>query len=221
MKKNLLPWQFLTLVALAVPSLYLAFAWAALPAQIPTHFAFNGQANGFTSRAHMWVLTLALPAGVALLFTVLPRIDPKRRLDSNSVNFQKLRLAVVGLLSALACYVLYLALHPSTVPGRGLVVVLGLFFAFMGNYLTTVQPNYFVGIRTPWTLESSTVWARTHRVGGILFCIAGLLVAGLALVVPLASMRLLLAVVLLGTSLFSYAYSYVVFRQEQRLNKLV
>ncbi|WP_310395962.1 SdpI family protein [Hymenobacter sp.] len=219
MKNNLLPWQLLTLVALVVPSLYLLYAWPALPAQVPTHFDPSGEPNSYTSREHLWLLTLALPLGGAGLFAVLPRLDPKRRLDGRSANYQKLGLAVVGLLSGLACYVLYLALHPGTAPGRGIAVLVGVFFALLGNYLTTVQPNYFVGIRTPWTLESPTVWARTHRVGGILFCVSGLLLAGLALVLPAAWALPTLLVLVLGTAGFCYAYSYAAFQQEERLRK--
>ena len=219
MKQNLLPWQLLTLVALVVPPLYLLAVWSALPAQIPTHFGADGQANGYTSRAGMWLLTLALPVGVALLFAVLPRLDPKHRLDGSNLNFQKLRLATVALLGSLACYMLYVALHPGTAPIRGIMVILGLFLAFMGNYLITVQPNYFVGIRTPWTLESPGVWARTHRVGGILFCLVGLLLAGLALVLPSVWLSKVVLLVVLGTVAFCYGYSYVLFRQEENLNK--
>lgn len=217
MKKNLLPWQLLTLVAVLAPSLYLAYVWPQLPAQIPTHFGSDGQPNGYTDRANMWLLTLGFPLGMALFFSLLPRLDPKRRLDSASVNFQKLRLAVVALLGGLAGYSLYAAVHPASTSGQGLMVLLGLFFAFLGNYLTTVQPNYFVGIRTPWTLESPVVWARTHRVGGIVFCISGLLIAGLALVVPPAHMHLIFIVLVLLTAGFCCAYSYIVFRQEERM----
>jgi uncharacterized membrane protein len=221
MHKNLLPWQVLTLVALLAPSVYLAYIWPALPAQIPTHFSAAGQANGYTSRANMWLLTLALPLGVGLLMTVLPRLDPKRRLASDSINFQKLRLALVAMLSSLASYSLYAAVHPGAMSGRGIIVLVGLFFAFMGNYLTTVQPNYFVGIRTPWTLENPAVWARTHRVGGILFCITGLLMAGLALVLPVAWLSTTLLALVLSTAAFCYAYSYVIFRQQETLDKAV
>lgn len=213
MKKDLLPWQLFTLALLALPPLYLWWAWPALPAQIPTHFDLNGQANGFTSRDNIWLLVLALPLGVAALLTALPRFDPKQRLDGRSVNFQKLRLALVALLSGLACQFLYAALHPTTPPGQGIAVLLSLFFAFLGNYLTTVQPNYFVGIRTPWTLEHPTVWARTHRVGGFLFCAAGLLLAGLALVLPLAWTNTLLVGLVLSIAVFCYGYSYAIFRR--------
>lgn len=219
MKTNLLPWQILTLVALVLPSLYLLYAWPSLPEQVPTHFGLDGRPNGFTNRANMWLVTTALPVGLAALLTALPHFDPKRRFDNSTVNFQKLRLALVALTSALACYSLYIALHPGADNGRGLLVVLGLFFAFLGNYLTTVQPNYFVGIRTPWTLESPAVWARTHRVGGILFFVAGLLIAGLALLLPLAWMQPVMLVLILGTAVFCYAYSYLAFRKEERLGE--
>ena len=214
MKKNLLPWQLLTLAALVLPMLYLLWAWPRVPAQVPLHFGPDGRVNGYGSRDRLWLLTVALPLGVALLFSALPRFDPKRRLDGDSVNFQKLRLVTVALLGGINSYILYLALHPGTGPSRGLVVALGLFFALLGNYLSTVQPNYFVGIRTPWTLESPAVWARTHRVGGILFCVGGLLLAGLALVLPLAWAMPMLLAMILGIAAFSCIYSYVLFRQQ-------
>ena len=219
MHKKLLPWQILTLLALVAPALYMASVWAALPAQVPTHFNLQGQANGYTPRGQMWLLVLGLPLGAALLLTLLPRLDPKGRLDADSVNFQKLRLVLVALLASLGAYMLYVPLHPGANASRGVLLLLGLFFAFFGNYLTTVRPNYFIGIRTPWTLESPTVWARTHRVGGILFCVAGLLIAGLALVLPMALMQYALLALLLGTTGFSYAYSYFIFRQEVQQRK--
>ena len=214
MKKNLLPWQLLTLAALVLPVLYLLWAWPQLPTLVPMQYGLDGHVNSYGSRNYLWLLATMLPLGVVLLFSVLPRLDPKRRLDGASANFQKLRLVVVSLIGGVNCYTLYLAMHPGAGPGRGLAVALGMFFALLGNYLTTVQPNYFVGIRTPWTLESSAVWARTHRVGGILFCVGGLLLAGLAVVLPLAWVMPMLLAVVLSIAAFSYIYSYVLFRQQ-------
>lgn len=215
MKKNLF-WLLLMLVLVA-PSLYLLYVWPALPAQVPTHFDSHGQANGYTGREHLWLLTLGLPLGAALLLSALPYLDPKRRLDGRTANFHKLRLAVVALLSGLACYSLYLGAHPGTPPGQGLLVLLGLFFVLIGNYLTTVQPNYFVGIRTPWTLESPTVWARTHRLGGMLFCLVGVLLVVLAFVLPAAWTMPAMLTLVVSNALFAYGYSYWLFRQEQKM----
>jgi uncharacterized membrane protein len=145
-------WHLLTLPVLVLPTLYLLRVWSALPASIPSHFGI-GSIDGYTSRDHIWLLTSALPLGTYLLLVALPRFDPRRRLAADSRSLHKLTLLLVGGLSALACYCLYLALHPEQLPGREMGAGISLFFAFLGNYLTTVQPNYFLGIRTPWALD--------------------------------------------------------------------
>lgn len=208
-------WPLLTLIAVLLPSMYLLRVWPRLPAQIPIRFSLDGNANAFTSRDNIWLVTLLLPLGAALLFTALPYLDPKRRLDGENVNFQKLRLLLVALLSGVVSYTLYLSTHPDQPAGRAIALLLGLFFAFLGNYLTTVQPNYFVGIRTPWTLESPTVWARTHRVGGTFFCGAGVLLATLSLLLPLDWLGILEQVMVLGGVGFCFSYSYLLFRREE------
>jgi uncharacterized membrane protein len=205
MKPKFTLWPLLTLAAIVVPVLYLAYTWPTLPQQIPTHFAADGQANGFTARQNMWLPCVALPLGLYLLLLVLPRLDPKRRIDATSPNFQKLTFALVGLLSGLNILSLYAALHPQENPGQRLTVVIGVFFALMGNYLTTVPPNYFVGIRTPWALEFPHIWARTHRLGGRLFFVTGLASAALALLGGI-----------LGTVVVTYGYSYWLYRQGRK-----
>jgi uncharacterized membrane protein len=209
-------WHLLTLLALVLPSLYLLYTWPALPNQIPIHFGVDGAANGFTGKHNVWLLCGALPLGTYLLLLFLPRLDPKQRLDTRSANYQKLMLALVGLVSGLALYSLYAALHPAQQSGQGLLVMIGLFFVLIGNYLTTVQPNYFVGFRTPWTLEFPRIWARVHRVGGRLFFAVGVLTAAVAL---LASTEAAGAVLLAGVGVsvvVIYGYSYRLYRQETR-----
>ena len=103
MKKNLLPWQLLTLAALVLPVLYLLWAWPQLPTQVPMQYGLDGHVNSYGSRNYLWLLATALPLGVVLLFSVLPRLDPKRRLDGASANFQKLRLVVVSLIGGVKC----------------------------------------------------------------------------------------------------------------------
>ncbi|RPD47174.1 DUF1648 domain-containing protein [Hymenobacter sediminis] len=219
MKPTFSIWTLLMLLALVLPVAYLAYTWPALPAQIPTHFNAVGTADGFTAKENMWLLCLGLPVGTYLLLTFLPRLDPKRRLDANTTNYQKLQLILVALMSGLSLFSLYAALHPAVQPGRGLAVVMGVFFALMGNYLTAVQPNYFVGFKTPWALEFPLIWARTHRLGGWLFFATGVLSAFLALAWSgEVGMGVLVAGVL-GTTVAVYAYSYWLYRQEMAAAK--
>jgi uncharacterized membrane protein len=205
-------WTLLTLLALGLPTFYLLWAWPALPARIPSHFGM-GHIGDYTSRDHMWLLTSALPVGTYVLLTTLPRFDPRQRLTADSRSLQKLTLLLVGGLSALACYCLYLALHPERLPDREMGTGISLFFALLGNYLTSVQPNYFLGIRTPWALESDTVWLKTHRLVGRLFFAGGLGLALLAVVGPLTWFEPTLLVVVLGTVGVGYSYSYWLYQR--------
>jgi uncharacterized membrane protein len=85
-------------------------------------------------------------------------------------------------MSALALFILYSVEQKSSNPGFVFVIV-GLQFAFLGNYFKTIKPNYFIGIKTPWTLENEEVWKKTHELGGKLWFVGGLLMA-LTFVLP-------------------------------------
>jgi uncharacterized membrane protein len=215
MKMSLSLWQVLTLLALILPTLYLLWAWPTLPALIPSHFGPSG-IDGYTPRTDAWLLTTALPLGIYLLLLFLPRLDPRRRVAADSRSFHKISLLLVAGTGALACYSLYLALHPELAPGRGLNVGLALFFALLGNYLTTVPPNYFLGLRTPWVLESDGVWNKTHRLVGRLYFGGGLAVALLAALGPEGWFELVFMVLVVGTGVLAYGYSYWLYRQAVR-----
>ncbi|UOR04196.1 SdpI family protein [Hymenobacter aerilatus] len=216
MKTNLSFWHLLTLVLLLLPTIYLVVVWSELPAQIPTHFDINGLPNGFTAKESMWWLCAAMPLGIYLLLTWLPRFDPKRRVDSVATNFQKLRLTLVAGLSVFVCMSLYAALHPGTMMGKGGALALSIFFALLGNYLTTVRPNYFVGIRTPWALEFPAIWEKTHRLGGRLFFWSGMIAMVATVIVSARVANILLVTFILTSVVITYGYSYAVYRQQEK-----
>ena len=212
MKLSLSIWQVLTLLVLIIPSLYLTWAWPVLPALIPSHFGSNG-IDGYIDRADAWVFTTALPLGVYLFLLFLPRLDPRRRLSGDNRSLHKLSLLLVGFISAVGCYSLYLALHPDVLPGRSMNAGIAVFFALLGNYLTTVTPNYFLGLRTPWALESDIVWTKTHRLVGRLFFGGGLAAALLALLGPANWFEPVFLVLVFGAVMLGYGYSYLVYKQ--------
>ena len=215
MHKQLTFWHALTLAAAVLPTAYLAWAWAALPARIPTHFG-AGSIDGYTDRGNIWLFTTALPLAVYALLRALPRLDPRQHLAANSLSFAKLQALLLAALGSAAAYVIWLGLHPGTLPGRGVSATVALFFALVGNYLSTVPPNYFVGIRTPWALQNDQVWAKTHRFGGRLWFGGGLLLAALAFVLPAGWCEAGLALLGLGGGVAAYLYSYRCYRQALR-----
>src|SRR5256712_11828980 len=97
--------------------------------------------------------------------------------------------------------------------GRTMPIGVGLLFIVLGNYLTRVEPNWFVGIRTPWTLSSDTVWRRTHRTGGWVFVIGGLVLAGAALLPRGAFLPLLIATIVVMPAI-PIVQSYILWKRE-------
>lgn len=187
-----------------------------LPEVVPTHWNLEGEVDGTMRR---WPGAFVAPltgTGMLLLFQVLPYIDPRRR------NWEKFRDEFHIIVSLL---MLFFALMEVLTLGAALgwpvnvsAVVLGavgLLFVGLGNYLPRIRSNWWMGIRTPWTLESDRVWRDTHRVGGRAFVAGGLLCVAAALLPD--PLRPWVALSALGAaSFFSVAYSYFAWRRESR-----
>ena len=186
-----------------------------LPAHLATHWNMQGNVNHFTPK--FWSV-FGLPfimIGIAALFLLIPLIDP---LKKNIAVFRPYFDLFVVLLMLFLFYAYLLVIiwnmgnHFNM--NEALVPALGAFFYYFGVLMAHAQPNWFVGIRTPWTLSNTTVWRDTHRLGGRLYKIAGL-IAVLGFFVP--QYALLVAVIpLLIVSLFLIIYSYVDFQSINR-----
>jgi len=203
------------LLVVAVAAAFSVWAYPQLPAQVATHFNLHGEPNGWSPRLVATVLAPALGIVIALVFTVLPHIDPRRaNYDKFGPTYWTIANAVLVLVAALHVVTLGKALGWDININRVVSLGLGGLLALLGNLMTRIRPNWFVGIRTPWTLSSDTVWRKTHRFGGVAFVVAGLCVAATALTaVPWA---LFAAIgVAAAAGLASVVYSYVAWRGEQ------
>lgn len=186
-----------------------------LPAHLATHWNMQGNVNHFTPK--FWSV-FGLPfimIGIAVLFLLIPLIDP---LKKNITAFRPYFDLFVVLLMLFLFYTYLLVIiwnmgnHFNM--NEALVPALGAFFYYFGVLMAHAQPNWFVGIRTPWTLSNTTVWRDTHRLGGRLYKITGL-IAVLGFFVP--QYALWVAVIpLLIVSLFLIIYSYVDFQSINR-----
>lgn len=209
-------WEGVGLVALLGVTLVTLFVYPQLPDPMPTHWNAAGQPDGYSSRV---VGAWLLPGMTLLIYGLLlalPRMDPRR---SNVERFQTtyalLRAGIILFMSFMQLIILYVA-----ITGQDDLITLmiplgvGLLFILIGNYLPRVRSNWFLGIRTPWTLSSERVWRETHRVGGRLFMLAGLLMLLTPLVPAAWRLWIILVVVLMG-SLLPIAYSFWLFQNEQ------
>lgn len=198
-------WLLILLVVLGT-----AVVYPRLPETMVTHWGVQGQPNGWMSR--FWGVAIAplMMVALYLLFWAIPSIDP---LKENIAAFRPLyNLFVVGVMVFLA-YVHGLSLAWNlgwqVDIGSALLPVLGLFFIGVGWFLPRAKPNWFVGIRTPWTLSDPQVWEDTHRLGGKAFMLSGVVMV-LAIFLPV--LMWVAIVVLVALSLALVVYSYLRYR---------
>ncbi|GAC1413300.1 MAG: SdpI family protein [Gemmatimonadaceae bacterium] len=191
-----------------------AMVYPRLPAMIPTHWNMDGQPDGWSGRAFGAWLFPVLMLGMWGLLRVLPAIDPR------GVNYAKFGGAYEAIIDALMIFlfgmhvvVLRGALGEPVQVGRVVPFGIGVLLIVIGNLLPRCRPNWFIGIRTPWTLSSDRVWEKTHRLGGRLFVAAGLLIASVALFWAQWIHIVQLTAVVLATG-SAVIYSYLEWKRE-------
>ena len=183
-----------------------------LPADVAIHWDAAGRADGFAPR---WVALTLLPAlAVVLLtlFSVLPRIDP---LGENIRQFRPtydwFAVLTVGVLAYAHGVVLALNLGYEFSILRAIVPVVAALTVAAGYVLERAERNWFVGIRTPWTLSDAAVWDETHRHAAPLFKLAGTVTLG-GLLFPTYAFAFLVGP-LVAVALYATGYSYVAYRR--------
>jgi uncharacterized membrane protein len=167
-----------------IPLAAVALLYGSLPEQIPTQWNINGSVT-YSARSTIFLIAGLSPV-MAVLLLVLPRVDPRKK------NYEKFRSYYDAFIVVLLLFLLVMdgiILSESLQPGRisvSRVVVLGvgLLFVFLGNILPRIKNNFFMGLRTPWTLSDPDVWNRAHRLGGKLFFWFGLAIALSGLLLP-------------------------------------
>jgi uncharacterized membrane protein len=190
-----------------------AWTWGSAPERIPVHWNAAGEVDRFGGKLEGLLLLPALAFGVYLLMLFLPRVDPGRASYANfAETYNVIRFTLLGFLAGLYGW-LHLSLRGRAAIEAQVIgpLLVGFLLVVLGGVMGKVRPNWFVGVRTPWTLSSKRAWVRTHRLAGWLFVFSGLAIWGALLVSPFWAERFIPAVVLLSASV-SAAYSYFVWR---------
>jgi uncharacterized membrane protein len=215
MKRN---YYFLIVAAMIVATLVVtALLYPHLPDQIPEHWNFKGEIDHYGSRRSVFMLP-GFMAGVLLLFAVLPWLSPKRfEVDTFRSTYLYVMVLVVALIAYLHGLILWAALSRPLNMTRSFMGVLFLFLILVGNVLGKVKRNFYIGVRTPWTLASEKVWYATHRFAAKAFVAAGFL--GLLTIIvgapPVVGFSILIA-----AALASIIFSLVYYKRLERLGEL-
>lgn len=193
-------------------SIALAF-WVYPNIQYPavSHWDINGTPNGFILPFWAAAFGPLLIGFILFLWWGIPKIDPLRE---NIKEFRAVYDWLWVIVSLTLFYIYGLTLYYNTGNlfnfNTALVPGLALTFIAIGALLPYTKRNWFMGIRTPWTLANETIWQKTHRVGGVLFIVAGTLMLG-GLLAPTYAL-FFFVVPLLGAAFGSVVYSYILFR---------
>jgi uncharacterized membrane protein len=206
--------RWLGVLVVAAMWLAAAIAYGRLPDPTPVHWNVAGEADSWMPRASGAVIPPLVATGLLALLWLLSRIDPRRDDDARfGGEWWTIVNLVVLFLAAVQGITLAFSLGAAIDVGRLVIASMGLLFLGIGNYLPRVRPNRFIGIRTPWTMESERVWRDTHRVGGRAFVGGGLMIVGAALL-PEAVLPFVVAAAVLLAVGFPLVYSYLVGRRE-------
>jgi len=199
------------------PAVYLAIVWNTLPETIAMHFNLKGDIDRYGSKNELATMILILIAVNAFVYLLLPqvyRIDPKRYAVENKGRLFRIAFAVAVFTAAVLCLIIYSSIHGNIkFSMRFILAGVGLMLAVVGNYIYNIKPNYFAGIRLPWTLNNNENWKKTHLLGGKLLFGGGLLIAVICLFAPfIFSMIALFSIVLLIT-VTTCIYSYRLYKK--------
>jgi len=194
------------------------FLWSRLPDPMASHWNDADQVDGYMGKFWGTFLLPVMMIGLTLLFLAIPSIDP---LKKNIADFRGWFNVFIVLFNLFMAFVHGLTLawnlgHTGIRMSVAMIPAMGLLFILIGLMIRKAKRNYFIGIRTPWTLANDVVWEKTHRLGSKLFIAAGILTL-LALFFPDKAFVILM-VSILGASLIAVVYSYLVFRQEEKKN---
>ena len=207
-KTEILP---ILLIILAVVSSF--YFYSNFPEQVPIHWNIAGEADDWGSKATAAFLFPVVILGMYLLFFLLPFLDPKKeRYEQFKKTYHVFKNIIVFFMVGIYFISSMKSIGYHISIELWIPILVGLLFIIMGNYMSKLKPNWFIGIRNPWTLSSEEVWNKTHRLGGKIFIVGGLLMSLMGFL-PVAwrlpLFFVILALVILGTTI----YSYLVFSQ--------
>ena len=190
---------------------YTVSLYSGLPSRLPTHWNFQGQIDGYSPKFPFAFLLPCLMLLMVVAFCIFPQIDPQK--NKYRLFQREWHLIQVGLVSfflLLHIVTLAAATNPAIRVDTIVPIGIGLLYIFMGNYFGKIRQNWFLGIRTPWTLSNQQVWNKTHRFAGYTFVLSGFLILLLSL---LTAPSILFLVILLAGAFLPVLYSYLVYRR--------
>lgn len=159
-----------------IPFVYLATIWNSLPERVPIHWNSDGEIDNWGNKFTLIAMLFMLPVLTYIIMSSVSKFDPKKKMSLMGGKLYQLKFIMVLFMSILALFIVYITKNQSISSPSVVFIMAGVLFMILGNYFKVIQPNYFIGIKTPWTLEHPEVWKATHNFAGKLWLIAGFII---------------------------------------------
>ncbi len=196
-----------------LPFIYLACLWNSLPEKVPMHWNLKGEIDDWGSKYSLIGLVFLLPVLTYVLMLIIPKIDPKKRIEFMGRKYYQIKFVLVCFMSVLALFIIHSSKSQTFSSPSIIFVLIGLLFMAMGNYFKVIKQNYFLGIKTPWTLESEEVWKLTHILAGKLWMVGGLLIVIFSLVLHEVENFYFFITITAIISIVPITYSYIIYKE--------
>jgi uncharacterized membrane protein len=196
-----------------------------MPEKIPTHWNIQGEIDGYGQKGWAAFLMPTVMAGLLLLFWAIPYLSPKHfEVDSFRSTYWFIILVVTVMMAFIHGLTLWAALADQHKPvdiTRLMLAGLLIMIALIGNVMGKVRRNFFVGIRTPWTIANERVWNDTHRLAGRLFVGGGILgLLAVFLPIPVPAVTIAVIVVIVASSVTPAIYSLILYKRLEKNGEL-
>lgn len=207
-------------IIMLAPLIYLAIIWKQIPATVPMHSDLYGHVDRYGSKNELLILMIVLTIVNAVLYLIvcnIYKIDPKKYAAQNKERLQRMAFYVSLYLSAIWSMIIYVtAYNKMELTMKFVFIAMGILFALLGNNMYNIQPNYFAGIRLPWTLESEDNWRKTHHLAGRLWFFGGILFAALVIFLNETIAGITGAVLLAVLVIVPIIYSYRLYKKTEK-----
>jgi uncharacterized membrane protein len=196
---------------------YTLSVYSGLPAHVPTHWNAAGKIDAYGPKSTLFLMPGLSLLG-AMLLVLLPILSPKNyTIDTFRATFNYIMVIVSAMMAYLGVVIVYATAHPGWDLTKPMISGILLFIGLLGNFLGRVQKNFYVGIRTPWTLASDKVWVATHRLGARIMTGGGIIGA---IAVWLGAPPMVCMFAFVALILYPVLYSLMLYKKLERMQAL-
>ena len=200
------------------PLVYLIIYWPSIPDEIPVRYNFDLRPETFAGKSFLWFPSIIVSMLALTIYTILSSIPAwDKRLHNKPGHhlFVRLAFVITIFLSILNFLIIISAGNSIWILERGLIPLISLLFATIGNYFYNIKPNRYAGFRLPWTLSNEVNWRKTHRLGAPIWFWGGIATAVVSLIIPFTYAVTCFIIFLLISLILPLLYSYKLHKNDK------